>query len=227
MKNGQAQRPSTANPKLSILFNLVCFFLFFGSGLAIGLTVSFYLQDFSFNIPLKQFSIPTPITNKTEKSSRIGLKEYLKPPSVVHDMTDEELLWRASMVPGVGEFPFKRVPKIAFLFLTRGPLPLAPLWEMFFRGQEGLYSIYVHSHPSFNGTVPQSSVFYGRRIPSKVSSFLLTNFLMKQIWKFHPSLSQHLTHFAKLFIHFIYNIVNFYFDKDPSLKSLVTHIKKI
>ncbi|CBI15481.3 unnamed protein product, partial [Vitis vinifera] len=141
--------------------------------LAIGLIISF-----SLNIQLKQFFVPTPdqttsplpipIANETKKINRIGLKEYLKPPKVAHDMTDEELLWRASMVPRVGGFPFKRVPKVAFLFLTRGPLPLAPFWELFFKGHEGRYSIYVHSHPSFNATlVPQSSVFHGRRIPSK------------------------------------------------------------
>lgn len=87
----------------------------------------------------------------------------------MHEMGDEELLWKASMAPKIDEFPFKRVPKVAFMFLTRGPVLLAPLWELFFKGHEGLYSIYVHSDPSFNGSEPDKSVFYGRRIPSKVS----------------------------------------------------------
>ncbi|OVA05681.1 Glycosyl transferase [Macleaya cordata] len=83
-------------------------------------------------------------------------------------MEDEELLWRASMVPRIHEFPYKRVPKIAFLFLTRGAVTLAPLWEKFFKGHDhGLYAIYVHSNPSFNESLPESSIFYGRRIPSK------------------------------------------------------------
>eukprot|EP00475_Leptophrys_vorax_P006554 TRINITY_DN14068_c0_g1_i1.p1 TRINITY_DN14068_c0_g1~~TRINITY_DN14068_c0_g1_i1.p1 ORF type:complete len:453 (-),score=7.86 TRINITY_DN14068_c0_g1_i1:140-1498(-) len=34
--------------------------------------------------------------------------------------------------------------KIAFMFLTRGPLPLAPLWARFFEGHEGRYSVYIH-----------------------------------------------------------------------------------
>ncbi|KAA8532683.1 hypothetical protein F0562_032716 [Nyssa sinensis] len=85
----------------------------------------------------------------------------------MHDMEDEELLWRASMAPRIEEFPFKRVPKVAFMFLTRGPVLLAPLWEQLFKGQEGLYSIYIHSDPSFNESEPESSVFHGRRIPSK------------------------------------------------------------
>ncbi|XP_052176184.1 glycosyltransferase BC10-like [Diospyros lotus] len=49
-----------------------------------------------------------------------------------------------------------------------GPLPLAPLWESFFHGHQCLYSIYVHCHPFYNGTLPTNSVFYGKRIPSKV-----------------------------------------------------------
>ncbi|XAR71371.1 hypothetical protein NMG60_11028597 [Bertholletia excelsa] len=86
----------------------------------------------------------------------------------MHNMTDEELIRKASMVPGVQELnPQKLIPKVAFMFLTKGPLPFAPLWEKFFRGHEGLYSIYVHPHPSFNDSMPESSVFYGRRIPSK------------------------------------------------------------
>ncbi|KAL3529264.1 hypothetical protein ACH5RR_008586 [Cinchona calisaya] len=85
----------------------------------------------------------------------------------MHEMTDEELLWRASMVPKIIEYPFERTPKVAFMFLVRGELPLAPLWERFFRGNEGLYSIYIHCLPSFHGTMPEGSVFHGRNIPSK------------------------------------------------------------
>nr|CAB3493365.1 unnamed protein product [Digitaria exilis] len=68
-----------------------------------------------------------------------GLERWTRPPArVEHAMTDEELLWRASFAPRVRGYPFRRVPKVAFMFLTRGPLPLAPLWERFFRGHEGL-----------------------------------------------------------------------------------------
>ncbi|KAJ0106032.1 hypothetical protein Patl1_19150 [Pistacia atlantica] len=82
-------------------------------------------------------------------------------------MDDDELFWRASFVPKIEGFPHHHVPKVAFMFLTKGPLPLALLWEKFFEGSEGLYSIYVHPHPSYNDSVPTNSVFYGRRIPSK------------------------------------------------------------
>ncbi|KAK1324814.1 hypothetical protein QJS10_CPA01g01511 [Acorus calamus] len=82
-------------------------------------------------------------------------------------MTDVELMWHASLVPRIRSYPYQRVPKVAFMFLTRGPLALAPLWEMFFKGNEGKYSIYVHAHPSFNESMPRDSIFYGRRIPSQ------------------------------------------------------------
>ncbi|EXC20501.1 hypothetical protein L484_027054 [Morus notabilis] len=104
-------------------------------------------------------------TNGTKHSNdtNVSLKEQNV--LIMHDMNDEELLRRASMVPRVQDQHVR--PKVAFMFLTKGPLPLAPLWEKFFQGHEGFYSIYVHSHPSFNDTMPESSVFYGRRIPSQ------------------------------------------------------------
>ncbi|GBG73535.1 hypothetical protein CBR_g16878 [Chara braunii] len=39
---------------------------------------------------------------------------------------------------------------IAFLFLTRGPMPFAPIWERFFQGHDRFYTIYVHAHPNFH-----------------------------------------------------------------------------
>ncbi|EEF27143.1 conserved hypothetical protein [Ricinus communis] len=71
------------------------------------------------------------------------------------------------MAPRIPQYPFERVPKVAFMFLTRGPVLMAPLWEKFFKGHEGLYSIYVHSNPSYNESEPESPVFNSRRIPSK------------------------------------------------------------
>jgi hypothetical protein len=87
-----------------------------------------------------------------------------------HGMSDEELLWRASLIHRRKIVPaqHRRVPKAAFLFLTRGPLPLAPLWECFFAGYRELYSIYVHADPSYTPTTSTSSVFHLRNIPSQV-----------------------------------------------------------
>lgn len=98
-----------------------------------------------------------------------GLDKWIRPPSnPIHNMSDKELLWRASFVPRIKDYPYQRVPKIAFMFLTKGPMPLAPLWERFLKGHENLYSIYIHSLPSYQPQFPPSSVFYNRQIPSQV-----------------------------------------------------------
>lgn len=107
------------------------------------------------------------------------LETWIRPPSkLLHTMNDSELFWRASFFPGIKSYPFRRNPKIAFMFLTKGPLPLAPLWERFFASHKGQYSIYIHSLPSYDADFPASSVFYKRQVPSQVSfSFLF--FAMK------------------------------------------------
>ncbi|ESW24740.1 hypothetical protein PHAVU_004G156000 [Phaseolus vulgaris] len=236
MKNKEQQGKGDgkgAGSYLNLFFaqlDLLNFFghaLVFGIGLLIGITLTFFVKNFSFiNFQIQQFSLPSntlkpppfsPISsnislpipdiktkneshcfeglvldsgkkntssspqkdNQTIPSSnstlvtkvvnftRIGLSEFLKSPMAMHDMSDEELLWKASMVPMIHKLPFKQTPKVAFMFLTKGPVLLAPLWERFFKGNEGLYSIYVHSYPSSNETVPKNSVFHGRNIPSK------------------------------------------------------------
>ncbi|CAK9329974.1 unnamed protein product [Citrullus colocynthis] len=167
-----------SNPKLQMHFkSLLSPLLLFAAGLTAGFTLTLFISPFpffQFSSPLSlrftfsQFQLPSP--SPPPPPSRVGLKEFLKPPPALHDMTEEELLWRASLVP-------RRIPnfstieksrrKIAFLFLTKDGVSLAPLWELFFRGYGGLYSIYVHRSPSSNATVASSSVFYGRSIPSK------------------------------------------------------------
>ncbi|CAH8391781.1 unnamed protein product [Eruca vesicaria subsp. sativa] len=54
--------------------------------------------------------------------------------------------------------------KIAFLFLTHGTLPFEKLWDEFFKGHEGKFSIYIHT--SKEGTVHISRHFYDREIHS-------------------------------------------------------------
>lgn len=123
-----------------------------------------------------KFATPTTISsdNKTRTvvNESVGLQDYVEPRKAMHNMTEEELFWWASMVPQVAKRPSKHVPKVAFLFLTRGELPFAELWDLFFKGHKGLYSIYWHADPSFNGSVPKHSAFHGRRIPSKVMIFI-------------------------------------------------------
>ena len=180
------------------LHNLLSHFLLFAFGLTLGVVHS-NLKDFSFGslqfaqFPFSPLSPPPPTnisktlmpnvtsptisvvaTNTSASSSppRIGLKDYLKPPKAFHDMNNSELLWRASMTPRIPEYPFHLVPKVAFMFLTKGPVVLAPLWEKFFAGHQGLYSIYVHSSPSYNhSSYTETPVFRGRRIPSQVSFY--------------------------------------------------------
>ncbi|KAG7973821.1 hypothetical protein I3843_06G016700 [Carya illinoinensis] len=89
------------------------------------------------------------------------------PEELWHEMSDEELMWRASMVPRISKYPKNRTRKVAFMFLSRGSLPLGPLWEMFFKGHAGLYSVYLHTSPEFTKEPPESSVFYMRKITSK------------------------------------------------------------
>ncbi|KAG6471397.1 glycosyltransferase BC10-like [Zingiber officinale] len=101
-----------------------------------------------------------------------SLQRWIAPPSnLTHSMTDEELFWRASFVPQVKKYPYNRTSKVAFMFLTKGPLPLAPLWEEFLKGHEGKYSIYVHSSPDYQPDFPRRSVFYRRQIPSQVAEW--------------------------------------------------------
>lgn len=169
--------------------NILYYILFFAFGLTFGIIITFYSRNFSFNLQFTQFSLSTssyslspPLSSSLSSSasvsktvkSRTGLQEYMKPPNVMHDMNDEELLWRASMVPKRSEFPgVEPAPKVAFMFLIKQTVSFAPLWEKFFKGNEGLYSIYVHSDPSFNQSENESSMFRDRRIPSKVQNFNL------------------------------------------------------
>ncbi|KAJ6947514.1 hypothetical protein NC651_002027 [Populus alba x Populus x berolinensis] len=48
----------------------------------------------------------------------------------MHKMNDIEWFWRASFVPRINQYPIKRVPKIAFMFLTKGPIDTS-LGEVF------------------------------------------------------------------------------------------------
>ncbi|OAY59220.1 hypothetical protein MANES_01G014300v8 [Manihot esculenta] len=163
--------------------HFISHFIVFLCGLALGIAIpSWHSKSISLNFQLNPSlnqtqTLPAPhkllplemlLLNRTSNST--GWKNLFKPPtSVYHDMEEEELLWRASMVPNVGNSTLPRAKKVAFLFLTHGPLPLAPFWDLFFKGYEDLYSVYVHSNPLFKGTVPSNSVFYGRMIPrSKV-----------------------------------------------------------
>ncbi|CAM0879048.1 unnamed protein product [Alopecurus aequalis] len=123
--------------------------------------------------PPSEPTLPTPPTTPLEDVRRMAFVDFLSPSAgVMHNMTDEELLWRASMAPRMKSMPKHVItPKIAFLFLVRGDLPLRPLWDKFFQGHEGLYSIYVHASPGYTSSPPVDSPFFGRMIPSQRTSW--------------------------------------------------------
>ncbi|GAB2278188.1 hypothetical protein Dimus_012881 [Dionaea muscipula] len=107
------------------------------------------------------------LNKSCDRSDCLSIDNVLHPKAWEHSLSDKELFWKASMVPKIKAYPYRRVPKVAFMFLTRGPLPLLPLWERFFRGHEELCSIYVHTLPGYYLNVSSDSVFYGRQIPSQ------------------------------------------------------------
>lgn len=157
------------HPILLKLVYIVSFLVVFVAGIILGLLTTsrinryLALQGDLFN------SINCPIVEACREEVCLSMDTFMSPKNLTHGMSDEELLWRASMVPHKDEFPFKRVPKVAFMFLTRGPLPFQPLWDRFFHGHSrSLFSIYVHALPGYQHNVSRDSVFYGRQIPSAV-----------------------------------------------------------
>ncbi|KAL5986571.1 hypothetical protein ACLOJK_014904 [Asimina triloba] len=163
-KDSSARTPPRIYP-----LNLLKFFILF---LILGLGVSFLSM-----YAIRRFGAPNIVPKPPSAylpcyAEPTNLERWIKPPSnLLHTMSDEELYWRASFVPYIKKYPFKRVPKVAFMFLTRGPLPLAPLWEKFLKGHESVYSIYIHSLPSYRPDFPPTSVFYRRQIPSQVAEW--------------------------------------------------------
>lgn len=66
------------------------------------------------------------------------------------------------------------LPRVALLFLTRGPMPFEPLWRAFLHAGAGgqgrwadLFAIYVHPPPDF--AYPPGSLFHGREVPGRVA----------------------------------------------------------
>lgn len=171
---------SVADSSVSLL-KIISSLIIFVVGVVIGLVSSSHIDRY-FTFQGDQFSFKN-IYFDTEQFSHdnqkmlinykrddcLSMESFIRLQNLSHQMTDNELFWRASLVPQKEEFPFKRVPRVAFMFLTRGPLPMLPLWERFFSGQDvKKYSIYVHALPGFELKVSNSSVFYGRQIPSQV-----------------------------------------------------------
>lgn len=167
MKNDRNKPLVLALPRLRrvllCILPLPVALLFFSLGFVLGVTSSASFENLYFPFVTPSISAePSPSLSPPPPTS-------LPPSSATHNMTDEELFRWASMAPKVDGTPYHRVSKVAFMFLVRGDMPLRPLWEKFFEGHDGLYSIYVHANPSYTGSPPRDSVFYGRMIPSQVT----------------------------------------------------------
>lgn len=174
------QKISISRFQLGHVFHLVFFII----GLSVGISISLYFKSFLLLLQAKTISnsslqtrpvmfqlppsLPPPPPAEPHAPHRGSVEPEIRP-NLLHYMNDNELFSRALTAPSNRRSPQKHVPKVAFMFLSKGPMPLAPLWEMFFKGHEGLYTIYVHSHPSYVDSTPENSVFYKRRIPSEVS----------------------------------------------------------
>ncbi|KAL1216836.1 Glycosyltransferase BC10 [Cardamine amara subsp. amara] len=169
--------------------NLVLYSFLIGFGFGLGFILNVHIRNVSFNPQLFRLSSLTsssssslspqlqpqpkkcvPLQNAVaaDDDGKGQNGHYLmKPENVTHNMTEEELLSRASKIQ---EETLKMTKKVAFMFLTRGKLPLAKLWERFFQShQKGLFSIYIHTSDPFyiDDDTSETSPFYRRRIPSK------------------------------------------------------------
>ncbi|KAK6125437.1 hypothetical protein DH2020_040831 [Rehmannia glutinosa] len=136
-------------------------------GISIGIVSTLCLKSFSFSIPSLTFSVPISISNPLQPPPPPPQPENPPPPpplasngtsnntiiydvsnnlennrtifGLMHNMSDDELLLRASRVDQELPRNIKIVEqyKVAFMFLTPGPLPLAPFWDRFSQGIKG------------------------------------------------------------------------------------------
>lgn len=161
----------------SKLARVFCVFLLIGAGVVLGVVSSLHFMGV-FNAGLLSSYVSGSVPAQQHYHLHIIASQDSQ--ALRHGMGDQELLWRASMVPLRPGLPVRRTPKVAFMFLTVGPLPLAPLWEKFFKGHEELYSIYVHSLPEYEPNEQPSSVFFGRHVLSRVgaSAFSLAQLIL-------------------------------------------------
>ncbi|KAK3043736.1 hypothetical protein RJ639_001932 [Escallonia herrerae] len=111
-------------------------------------------------------SLPTvPPNSETHYNSPNKATTVPPPPSLEEDSDDSLFQLAARVNPSPPVSPNK---KLAFMFLTATPLPLAPLWQLFFNNTpKTLYNIYIHADPTFHYDPPFTGVFASRVVPSK------------------------------------------------------------
>ncbi|CAH2077533.1 unnamed protein product [Thlaspi arvense] len=92
-----------------------------------------------------------------------ALADWL-PPSL-RELSDDEIAARVVVNEILSNPPvIRKDSKIAFMFLTPGTLPFERLWDRFFQGHEGKFSVYIHA--SKERPVHYSRYFVNREIRS-------------------------------------------------------------
>ncbi|KQJ84453.1 uncharacterized protein LOC100845873 [Brachypodium distachyon] len=140
MKAVPPTRPRTSPPIPRVWVLAVAGFIFIALGYAYLHPPQHYTSPMRVWLPAE----PDRELTDEERASRVVFRQILTAPP---------LMSRRSK------------PKIAFMFLTPGTLPFEKLWEKFFEGHEGKYTIYVHASREKPEHV--SPLFIGRDVHSE------------------------------------------------------------
>ncbi|KAI8020494.1 Glycosyltransferase BC10 [Camellia lanceoleosa] len=115
-----------------------------------------------------------------------GFSQWMPPPPS-REFTDDEIASRVLIRDILNMPPVQsKNPKIAFVYLTPGSLPFDRLWDKFFHGHEGRFSVYVHaskdkpvhfSRPFINREIRSDKVVWGKISMVDAERRLLANAL--------------------------------------------------
>ncbi|OIW19408.1 hypothetical protein TanjilG_09428 [Lupinus angustifolius] len=115
-----------------------------------------------------------------------GFTDWL-PPITVREYTDDEIVARVVIRDILKSTPIvSKNPKVAFMFLSPGSLPFERLWDKFFQGHEGKFSVYVHASKTkpvhlsryfLNRDIRSNEVVWGKTSMVDAERRLLTNAL--------------------------------------------------
>ncbi|KAI5415063.1 glycosyltransferase BC10 [Lathyrus oleraceus] len=122
---GSRHRPPIKKPMwVIVLVLLVCIFLICTYMYPPQSSSACYIFSSRGCKPFADWLPPVPVREYTdgEIASRVVIKDILSSPPVLSGKS-----------------------KIAFMFLSPGTLPLERLWDSFFQGHEGKFSVYVHA----------------------------------------------------------------------------------
>ena len=97
-----------------------------------------------------------------QRRNHVRMHNYLTDAQLLQDAVDAAAWTSSSSSSSSIGSSSTLVPRIAFLFLVRGPIPFEPLWEKFFSGNEGKYTLYVHAAPGYR--FPNTSLFFQKEI---------------------------------------------------------------